>query len=117
MPNIFAPKPSKFLMKATFPALLAAVCLAFDAQAVPPPEKILPDDTLVLLTVPDFAKLRQILTTSPPGQFWNDPAMRPFREKFFDKFKEEFVEPLERELSIRFDDYTNLPQGQVTFAL
>src|SRR5882724_11250823 len=85
--------------------------------AVPPPEKLLPEDTLVVLTAPDFAKMREVYQKSQPSQLWNDPAMKPLREKFLTKWKEEFVQPLERELDVRFDDYTSLPQGQVTFAL
>jgi len=85
--------------------------------AVPPPEKLLPDDTLVMFTVPDYAKLRDIYQKSPQRQLWDDPAMKPFREKLVSKWKEEFVKPLEHDLDIRFDDYTSLPQGQITFAI
>src|SRR6266404_2771478 len=85
--------------------------------AIPAAEKILPDDTLVLLTVPDFTKLREIYKSAPQGQFWSDSAMKPFRDKLVSKWQEEFVKPLERELNVKFDDYTSLPQGQVTFAL
>ena len=85
--------------------------------AIPPAEKILPDDTLVVFTAPDFAKLREIYKASPQSAFWNDPAMKPFKDKFLSHWNDEFVKPLERDLNIRFDDYTGLPQGQVTVAL
>ena len=85
--------------------------------AVPPPEKILPEDTLLVLTAPDFAKVREIYKSNPQSQLWNDPALKSFRENFLAKLKEEVTGPLERELDIRLDDYTSLPQGQVTFAL
>src|SRR5438876_1949426 len=84
---------------------------------IPPPEKLLPDDTLVLVTVPDFTKLREIYKASPQRQCWNDAAMKPFKEKFLSKWQEEFVKPLERDLDVKFDNYTNLAQGQFTFAL
>lgn len=87
------------------------------AAAVPPAEKLLPDDTLFVVTAPDFPKLRDILKASPQNQFWNDPAMKPFRDNFFSKWREEVVTPLERDLDLRLDDYTNLPQGQLTFAV
>jgi len=89
---------------------------AFGA-AVPPPEKLLSDDTLFVVTAPDFAKLRETFRNSPQSQLWNDPAMKAFREHFMEKWNEEFAKPLERELDVRLDDYTSLPQGQVTFAL
>src|SRR5436190_3107112 len=90
-----------------------AICLAAlrASAAVPPPEKLLPDDTLVMVTVPDFARARDIFQKSPQSALWNDPVMRPFREKFISRWKEEFVKPLERELEVKLDDYTRLPQG------
>jgi hypothetical protein len=85
--------------------------------AVPPPEKLLPEDTLIMMTVPDFSKLRQIFQASPQRRLWEDPAMRPFKEKFLSKWHDDLVQPLERDLDVRLDDYTSLPQGQVTFAV
>jgi hypothetical protein len=85
--------------------------------AVPAPEKLLSDDTLFVITAPDFSKLRDTFKNSPQSQLWNDPALKAFRDHFMDKWNEEFVKPLERELDVHLDDYTSLPQGQVTFAL
>jgi hypothetical protein len=85
--------------------------------AVPAPEKLLPDDTLLVATVPDFAKFREICRGSPQTQVWNDPAMKPFRDHFFAKLNEELLEPLKRDLGIRFEDYISLPQGQLTLAI
>jgi hypothetical protein len=87
------------------------------AAAVPPPEKLLSDDTLFLLTAPDFSKLRETFKKSPQSQLWNDPALKSFRDHFITKWNEEFVKPLERELDIRLEDYASLPQGQITFAV
>jgi len=96
----------------------ALLCATFQTRAeIPSPEKLLPDNTAVMVTTPDFGKLREIFKASPQYQLWNDPAMKPFREKFFSKWNEEFRKPLERELEINSDDYISLPQGQVTFAL
>ena len=100
-----------------------ALCAAFFAlvlssgAAIPSAERLLPDDTLLVVTVPDVAKMREIYKASPQRQFWNDAAMKPFRDKFISKWQEEFVKPLEHDLDVRFDDYINLPQGQLTFAL
>ena len=98
--------------------LLFALALVHSALAViPPPERLLPDDTLLLVTVPDFARLRAAWEKMPQKRFWEDSAMRPFRENFVSKWKEQFVQPLERELEIKAEDYTGLFQGQVTLAL
>jgi hypothetical protein len=95
-----------------------SIALAFSAAAViPSPERILPDDTLMLITAPDFAKVRENWKKGPQAQFWNEPAMKPFKEKFMSKWTEDFVKPLERDLGIKFEDYSQLFQGQITFAL
>src|SRR5216684_5911032 len=84
---------------------------------IPPAEELLPQDTLFMVTAPDFGKLREIFQASPQNQLWNSPAMRPFKEKFLARWSEEFIKPLEHELDLRFDDYISLPQGQLTFAV
>src|SRR5438552_7729919 len=99
---------------------LTAVLLAvvFQSRAgIPPAEELLPQDTLFMVTVPDFGKIREIFQASPQIQLWNSPAMRPFKEKFLTRWSEEFIKPLERELDVHFDDYASLPQGQLTFAV
>ena len=85
--------------------------------AIPAPEQLLPQDTLVMVTAPDFAKMRQIYRDLPQTRLWADPAMKPLKERFLTKWQEEFVRPLERELNVSFDTYSSLPQGQLTFAL
>jgi hypothetical protein len=87
------------------------------AGPIPPAEKLLPEDTLAVVTTPDFPKARELFSQSPMSQLWRDPAMKPFRDKLVAKWDEELLRPLERELDLRFADYTGLPQGQVTFAI
>jgi hypothetical protein len=85
--------------------------------AIPPVENLLPSDTLLLITVPDFSTLRTAGKQSPQWLFWNDPAMKPFHDKFMARWNEKFVAPLERDLGVKFSDFTDLPQGQLTFAV
>src|ERR1700749_3942691 len=96
---------------------LFTCCALNAATPIPPVEKLLPDDTLLVLTTPDFTKMRDIYHTSPQTQFWNDAAMKPFKEKFLAKMHEDLIQPLEHDLGVDFNDYTNLPQGQITFAI
>lgn len=91
--------------------------MAVFAGPVPPAEKLLPEDTLVMVTAPDFPRLRELFSQSPMSQLWRDPAMKPFREHVVAKWEEEFLGPLERELNLRFADYAGLLQGQITFAV
>ena len=85
--------------------------------AVPPAEKLLPADTLGFLTVPDWAKGQGSFSNSPMGQLWADPAMKAFKEKFFEKFKADKIQPLEKELGFQFSNYTSLARGQFTIAV
>jgi hypothetical protein len=87
------------------------------SAAIPPVENLLPADTLFLLDAPDWAALRAASHQSPQWLFWNDPAMKPFRDKFVAKWKEEFVAPLERDLGVKLNDFADLPQGQFALAL
>ena len=107
------PKTTTFLKPGWVAAGILLLQLAGSPAAIPPAEKILPDDTLVLFSVPDFAKVREIYKNSSQSRFWNDPAMKPFKDKFMSHWNDEFVKPLERDLNIRFDDYTSLLQGQL----
>ncbi|HTL57298.1 MAG TPA: hypothetical protein VL361_16565 [Candidatus Limnocylindrales bacterium] len=103
-------------------ALILALVLSipltrFANAAIPSPEKLLPDDTLIIVTAPDLGKLRADFKKTPQNQFWNDPAMKPFTEKFMSKWTEEVVKPLERDLGIKLNDLANLAQGQATLGL
>src|SRR5690349_11932790 len=106
------------MMKSKCLFVIAVLALVFNAKAqIAPAEKLLPNDTLVLVSVPDLAKYRAAIKSSPQSQFWNDPAMKPFKDKFIAKFKSDLVVPLEKELGVKFSDYQDLAQGQLTFAV
>ncbi|HEY1718829.1 MAG TPA: hypothetical protein VGH42_11140 [Verrucomicrobiae bacterium] len=110
------------MMKNFRPIFLAAffASLAFVTSlraAIPPAENLLPSDTLFVFTAPDFAALKKAAGQSPQWLFWNDPAMKPFHDKFMSKLNGEFVGPLERDLGVKLADFAGLPQGQLTFAV
>ncbi len=113
----------RFGIRSRWPALFGFLLLVsllatpLGRAALPPVEQLLPADTLFVFAILDCAKMRAIHQRSPYGQLWSDPAMRPFREKFVAKWKEEFVAPLERDLGVKFDDFRSLPQGQFALAV
>jgi hypothetical protein len=110
-------KPSHAVRRIT-PALTILLAALNVARAeTPGAEKLLPSDTLFIASVPDYLKFRAAATNAPAAQLWRDAEMRPFREKLMTKWNDEFVVPLERELGIKFEDYAQLLQGQVTVAL
>ena len=82
--------------------------------AVAPAENLLPADTLAFITVPDCDTLRTTAKVSPQMMFWNDTAMKPFRDKFMGRLTEQFLTPLEKDLGIKTDDFVSLLQGQFT---
>ena len=99
-------------------AFAASLTLAASLRAaIPPAENLLPSDTLFVITAPDCAVMRSALNRSPQGLLWNDPAMKPFHDKFMDKWNEVIVAPVEKDLGLKLADFTALPQGQFTFAV
>jgi hypothetical protein len=95
--------------------LLASVTLT--RAAIAPAENLLPSDTLGFFTVPDCNALRTASKTSPQMMFWNDPAMKPFHDKFMGKLTEKFIAPMESDLGIKVGDFLSLPQGQFTIGV
>ena len=98
---------------------LFAVLLAVQPAVAeePPAQKLLPKDTVVVVTVPDAPKGLGVLTNSDMGRIWRDPAVKAFKDKFLAKLQTSGVAPLERQLGVHFADYEGLAQGQITFAI
>jgi hypothetical protein len=103
------------------PRLLLSLALAaFGLRAgatVPPPEKLLPKETVLVLTAPDWNKAKLFWGSVPYAKLWQDPSLKPFKDKFLDKFTNNVIKPLEQNLGIKLSDYDGLAQGQLTFAL
>ena len=101
-----------------FPVLLSLLLLPclLAAAPVPPPEKLLPADTLAVFTVPEYAKTKAQTDKWPATQWWNDPSMKPFRDKFMGKLRSDVIAPLEKEFGLKLSDYYGLAQGQMTLA-
>lgn len=97
--------------------LLILACVATSFAAVPPAERLLPSDTLAFFTVPEAAKAQTNFSSSALGRLWNDPAMKPFKDKFLAKLDTETIQPMEKELGLKLSDYTGLAQGQFTLAV
>jgi hypothetical protein len=85
--------------------------------AVLPPEKLLPKDTALMVTMPDSAAAWILLTNTPCGRLWQDAQLKAFKDKFVDKFTGNVISPLEQTLGLKFSDYKGLARGQATFAL
>jgi hypothetical protein len=104
-------------MKRKFALFAWALTLSMNAGAtVPPPEQLLPAGTVAVLTLPDVTRARAACATNATGQFWSDPAMRPFREHLVGAIDRQLIAPLERELGVKLADYDGLLRGQLTLA-
>jgi hypothetical protein len=103
-------------MKIQIAFLSLLIALSPSAQGTPAAEKLLPEDTLAFLTVPDFAAFREVLAKTPQAQMFQDPATKAFREHFLKRFKEEVAEPIQRDWGIDPAGFHGLAQGQVTLA-
>ena len=83
------------------------------STAIQPAEQLLPENTLLFATAPDFSRLKQLVKKSPEGLFWNDSAMRSFRENFYERWGREIATPLEREVGIDIAEVFGLAEGRV----
>lgn len=94
-----------------------ALLLALPSKAaVPPAEKLLPADTLVVLTVPDWDKAAAAVKDFSLAQLWRDPAMKPFAEKFETKLRE-LVGQEDKNFERDWAEFKPLIGGQVTLGV
>ena len=100
-----------------FASLFAAFVLALPSTAaVPPAEKLLPADTLAVLTVPDWDKATAAAKDFSLAQLWRDPAMKPFAEKFERKLGE-LIGQEDKNFATEWAEFKPLVGGQVTLAV
>jgi hypothetical protein len=105
-------------MKLRISWLTCAACLGSALNAaVSSPDQLLPGDTLAVFSVPDCAAAGAAWKDQALVRLWNDPAVRPFREKFEQQWGKEVSGPLEERLGLRLADQLELFRGQLTFAL
>jgi hypothetical protein len=105
-------------MNYRFATLGLALVLSMSARAATlPPEKLLPKDTVFVLTAPDAPNAWATMTNSPYGKMWADPAVKAFNDKFISNFQKDVLAPIEREFGFKFDDYAGLARGQFTIAV
>jgi len=85
--------------------------------AIPPAPKLLPKDTLAVVTVPDWTASTTQTAASTVGKLWADPAIKPFRDHFAAQFQEKILGRFEKDLGVKAADYLPLLQGQLTLAV
>jgi hypothetical protein len=108
-------KPRRILLASLAFSVFGLIVAA--PAAVPPPEKLLPTDTVLVVTVPDYAKSKTVWQQSPSSRLWEDPSLKPFKDKLVGKLQSDLIAPMEKQLGITLADYAGLAQGQLTLAL
>src|SRR6185369_2288166 len=83
----------------------------------PTPEKLISADTVALLTVPDWSKSKVGYAKSCAGRLWNDPEMKPFKEKFIQKLNAEAFGSLELGLGFGISNLLALAEGEATLVI
>lgn len=96
--------------------LLFGFCVVARAAQLPA-EQLLPAETQFMLTVKDWESATNAFWKSSMGRLWMDEAMRPTREKFNAHYTNDVAARLERDVQLKLSDYTELAQGQITFAM
>ncbi|MEI7729273.1 MAG: hypothetical protein WCO56_06860 [Verrucomicrobiota bacterium] len=96
---------------------LLACAAGLPAAQTPAPENLLPEDTMAVFAIPDYARTAHHFSNAPQAALWQDAAMRPFLDHFTAAFQKNVTTPLEKELGIKFSDYTGLAQGQFSLAV
>src|SRR5690349_3468720 len=76
--------------------------------AIPPAEELLPADTLVVVTVPDYQAMHTALQQFPLWLLWNDPAMKSFHDDFMTKWNAKFSASQQQNFGMKLDQFLPL---------
>jgi hypothetical protein len=100
--------------RAAAPTLLIPLLLAGRAPSAPPaPERLLPAATLAVVAVPNVKELRARWGETDLSRFFNDPALKPFR----DDSDRQLPRGAARFLGLSADDVTRVAEGTAAFAI
>ena len=98
--------------------IIFVVCASACAQAgtLPKTAKLVPPETLLLVDVDDFSRLKTQFEKTNLYKLYKDPAMAAFVESFKAKWREKLLE-LDNEILKAIVDVDVLPKGRVAMAL
>jgi hypothetical protein len=94
--------------------LLARAALS---AAIPEPARLLPPDSLLVVSAPDVPKAVAAFTNLPTAQLWRDPAMRGPADRLSQWWRNEILSTLNRHWHFSFGEWAEMTCGQATFAL
>jgi hypothetical protein len=96
--------------------LAAWSLLAAQGRAATPPEKIVPDSTVLFLKINNTAAFRESFRQTELGQLWADPALKGLKDDLADRI-DEATKSLKDKLGVSIRDLLELPQGTAAIAV
>lgn len=105
------------VLRALSACLLAATAAAAAATAVPSVERLLPTNTLAVVTTPEFTAARTAWTKLAWARLWADPAMAEFRTHAESRLATNVATPLAALLGADPRELAGLVTGQFTVAV
>ncbi|GEM_PF-4830192 len=97
-------------------AFVGSCAVAAPAAAQTPFAELLPEDSLAIVRVSNFAKLRDAVAETQMGRLIADPAMKPFIDSVLEAVEEIGVE-FQKEAGLSFRELIALPHGEVALAV
>lgn len=94
---------------------LAIVALAGQAKAAAPPERVLPDTTVLLFKINSAKEFRESFRQSQYGQLWNDPGLNEFKEELSQRIND-VTKSLRERIGMSIGEILAIPQGSVGIA-
>ncbi len=85
------------------------------AMAVAPPERVLPENTILLFKINNAKEFRESFRQSQYGQLWNDPGLKEFKEELSQKINDASKSFRER-IGMSIGEILAIPQGTVGIA-
>lgn len=85
------------------------------AKAAAPPERVLPDTTILLFKINSAKEFRESFRLSQYGQLWNDPGLNEFKEALSQRISEN-TKSLRERTGMSLGEILAIPQGSVGIA-
>jgi hypothetical protein len=86
------------------------------AEAAAPPERILPDNTILFLKLNDVKAFGEAFRGSQYGQLWNDPGLKDFREDLAQRL-DDASKTLKERIGVSIKELLELPRGALALGL
>src|SRR6202044_3314963 len=85
------------------------------AEAAAPPERVLPDNTVLFVKINDAKSFAGAFRNSQYGQLWNDSSLKEFRDELFQRL-DEGSKSLKERYGLTAKELIEIPQGALTIA-